>query len=287
MAIKEKYLAIVALLVVTVLTALTSLEHHRVIAEHYGLVAVLFDPLIAISAFILGAFISLFFQWGINVIHFEQVVKLLPTNERTVLKILFNKGTITQADLASEAGLSRLMISRIVSNLEKKDVIIKKSLDNTNLIKSKLYRVHPTTQVLTRLPGLSEKRMIITISLVFLFGIFLSVLNSLHIFVLGHPLRPAMYLLAIEFFALGGLTNLLLRGRISHVQFERILAILPKDERDILRVIYLNKSITQKDLMDKTGIYKMKISRMLRKFEQRGLIGKKPYGYTNLIISKI
>ncbi|MBU4266273.1 MAG: winged helix-turn-helix transcriptional regulator [Candidatus Altiarchaeota archaeon] len=53
------------------------------------------------------------------------------------------------------------------------------------------------------------------------------------------------------------------------------------------RVIYLNKSITQKDLMDKTGIYKMKISRMLWKFEQRGIIGKKPHGYTNLIMSKI
>ncbi|MFH1125854.1 MAG: MarR family transcriptional regulator, partial [Candidatus Altiarchaeota archaeon] len=110
---------------------------------------------------------------------------------------------------------------------------------------------------------------------------------SFHVLVVEHPLEPSLYLLAIEFFAIGGLSNFLLRKKISEVQFEKILDILPKDERDILRVIYLSRTITQKDLVEKAGVYKMKVSRVIQKFEQKGVIEKKPYGYTNIIISKI
>lgn len=105
--------------------------------------------------------------------------------------------------------------------------------------------------------------------------------------VLKHPLEPSLYLLTIEFFALGGLTNLLIRTRISNIQFESILSILTKDERELLRMIYLKKSVTQNELVEKTGVYKMKVSRILKKFEQKGVIEKKPHGYINVILSKI
>ncbi len=286
MKIKDLFLQLV-LVVATLITLINSVEHHSILAESYGEVANIFVPAIALSSFLLGAFISLLFQWGINVVQFEQLLKLLPNSEGKVLRVLFAKRKILQSDLVSETGLSGANVSRILSILERKGIISKKPIENTNLITSKLYRMHSSTQILTKLPGVSERRILIAILLVFFFGLSLTAFNSFHVLVLGHPLEFVLYPLAIEFFALGGLANLLLRKRISYVQFNRILDILPKDEGTLLKIISSEKSITQKDLVDKTGIYKMKVSRILQKFEQKGIIERKPYGYTNMILSKI
>ena len=105
--------------------------------------------------------------------------------------------------------------------------------------------------------------------------------------VLEHPLELSLYLLAMEFFALGAAFILLLRRRISDIQLEKTLSILPKDERDVLRMIHLKSAITQNELVDSSGIYKMKVSRIISKFERRGIIEKRPYGYTNRITSKL
>ena len=284
---KKRIMAVAILMLGAGITLLTSVEHHRIISEGYGPIANIFVPVISLSSFLLGAFIALTFQWGINVIQFEKVVKLLPTNESEVMKLLFAKKSITQSDLSTETCLSRLMVSRIISRLEERGIVTKKPLENTNLIDSRIYQAHPTTKAITNLPGLSERRAIIAVSLVFLFGLSLTLLNSFHVLVLEHPLEPSLYLLAIEFFALGGLANFLLRKRISETQFERILDILPNEEKQLLKEIYLAKTTTQKDLVEKTGVYKMKVSRILQKFEERGVIEKKQYGYTNRITSKI
>jgi uncharacterized membrane protein len=279
--------SIIAIIAVTAITVVTSVEHHRTIASVYGDIANIFVPLIAVSSFALGAAIALVFQWGITVIQFEQVAKLLPAHEKAVLSLLFDRRKMTQEELAAHTGLSRLAVSRITNRLEEKGIATKKPLGNTNIIESKIYRLHPTTQVVTRLPGLSEERMILAIAVVLLFGLSISVLNSFHILVINHPLEPSLYLLAIEFLAIGGLANLLLRKRIAAAQFERTLGILPEDERDVLKTVYNRKAITQSELVQSTGIYKMKVSRIIDKLHQKGLVDKKPQGYTNLIISRI
>jgi len=283
----KRLVIVIALLAATAITVFTSVEHHRHIAEEYGQIANIFVPVIATSSFILGAAISLAFQWGIDVIQFEKVARLLPEKEGAVLRVLFNRKTITQTDLASETSLSRLMISRILARIEEKGLISKRTTNSTNTIESRIYRTHPTTQAFLRLPGLSEERAIVITAVVFLFGISFSLLNSFHVIVLEHPLEPSLYLLAIEFFALGGLTNFIVRKRISEVQFEKTLNILPPDEKEVLKAIYLKKTTTQNELVEKTGIYKMKVSRIIQKFEQKGVIEKRPYGYTNRITSKI
>jgi uncharacterized membrane protein len=280
-------IAVLLLIAVTAITLYTSVQHHRTLVSVYGDIANVFVPLIAISSFLLGALIALVFQWGINVLQFEHVVKLLPAPERTVLTALFTKRTMVQEAITSETGMSRLMVSRVITRLEEKGVVTKKHMGTTNMIESKLYRRHSSTQLLTRLPGLSEERVIIVIAIVFLFGLSISILNSFHVLVLEHPLEPALYLLAIEFFALGGLANFLFRKKIASAQFDKILGVLSEDERTLLRAIYSAKSISQSELVNKTGIYKMKASRILEKFRQRGVIDKKPQGYTNAIISKI
>ncbi|MDD5112117.1 MAG: MarR family transcriptional regulator [Candidatus Altiarchaeota archaeon] len=215
------------------------------------------------------------------------MAKLLPAHERIVLSLLFANRTMTQEELTTKTGLSRLAVSRTISRLEEKGVITKKPQGNTNIIESRLYRIHYSTQLLTRLPGLSEERMMLAIAAVFLFGLSVSVLNNYHIIAVEHPLEPSLYLIAIEFFAIGSLANLLLRKHIAAAQFERTLGILPADEKNVLKTVYNRNAITQGELVEKTGIYKMKVSRILDKFQQKGVIEKKPQGYTNLIISRI
>jgi DNA-binding MarR family transcriptional regulator len=275
------------LLVLTVITLVNSVDHHRHIAEAYGPIANIFVPTIALGSFLLGGFVSLFFQWGISEVQFEMVVKLLPAKEALLARALFDRRRITQAELSSETGLSRVMVSRILSSLEAKGVVARRPHEGTNLIESRLYRTHPAARAFTRLPGLSEERVAVVVVIVFMFGILFSLLNSFHVLMLEHPLEASLYLLAIEFFAIGAAAVLLLRRKLSDIQLEGILAVLPEDERGILRIIHLRKSLTQKELVEAAGTYKMKVSRIVRKFEERGVIEKRQYGYTNLIRSRL
>ena len=114
----RKYALTAVFMVMTAVTLYTSVGHHSHISETYGPVANIFVPLIAIVSFALGSFISLLFHWGINVIQFEKVVKLLPDSEAAVMSALFNRGRMTQADIVSETGLSRATASRAVGALE-------------------------------------------------------------------------------------------------------------------------------------------------------------------------
>ncbi|MBD3388915.1 MAG: MarR family transcriptional regulator [Candidatus Altiarchaeales archaeon] len=284
---RDQNLVAFILVFITVLTLGTSLHHHETISMHYGPLALIFDPLIALTSFAIGVLVSLLFQVGISIVQFDRVSNLLPPKEKAVIELLFNRKSMSQADLTAESGLSRSMVSRILSKFEERGLIVKTSYDNTNLVESKLYRQHHSAQLVTKLPGISEKRLFLAISILFIFGLSFSVLNSYHILYLDHPLRPAMYLLAIEFLALGGLSSLLFRERISDTQFKRVLLMLPVDERSVMKTLHKRKKVTQKELVERTGIYKMKVSRILRKFQQRGLVDLRPYGYTNLVISKI
>jgi uncharacterized membrane protein len=45
-------------------------------------------------------------------------------------------------------------------------------------------------------------------------------------------------------------------------------------------------SITQTEIKSRSGLSKVKVSRILSRLEQRNVIEKKPHGNTNLIIKK-
>jgi len=284
---KIDYTTIAFIAAISLITLWTSIQHHQSLVVQYGEVANIYVPIVTISSFILGAVISFLFQWGVNEIQFEKVAKLLPEADGRVMKVLFDRRRLLQSELSSDAGVSRSMVHRVIARLEARGVISKRPAENTNIIESQLFRAHPLSHTLTRLPGLSEKRLLASIVAVFLFGISLSILNSYHVWTLEHPIEPSLYLLCIEFFALGGLTNILLRQKIADAQFDKTLSILPKDEREVLKLINRKKITTQMDLSAETGMHKMKMSRIIKKFEQRGIVEKRQHGYTNRIISKI
>lgn len=63
-------------------------------------------------------------------------------------------------------------------------------------------------------------------------------------------------------------------------------ADLKSEEKKVLEIIQKNKTIFQADLIEKSGLGKVKISRILDRLENRDIIEKKRRGMTNVIVLK-
>lgn len=90
---------------------------------------------VSFISIIFGSFIVLLFQWKISAIQMERVMRVLPSDERTIIKILLdNNNKIEQNYLVVLSGMNKVRISRILSKLETRKVVEKKNMGNTNLI---------------------------------------------------------------------------------------------------------------------------------------------------------
>jgi uncharacterized membrane protein len=133
----------------------------------------------------------------------------------------------------------------------------------------------------------SETRLAVAIISVFFLGILLSILNGQYIEDTGSSLPPLTYGVAAVAMGVGALIILLFQWKISHQQANNMLKILPEDERKIMEVLLNEKKMEQMYLVAESGLSKVKVSRLLAKLEQRGIIEKKPLGNTNLIKLKL
>ena len=282
-----RIVGLVALIAIALTTLIYSITQDAREAGRMGAAAWLFDPIIIAISFTLGAVISLLLHWGIDIAHFEKILKLLPSREQKILEVLSGCKTATMEYLCYASKLPKATVTRITSLLHGKDLINTIQGSNAILVESRIYFMQQASKAIRRLPGLTEKRLLISISAVILFGISLSVLNSYHITLLQYPFRLTTYMLSIEFICLGVISSLAARKLIAHIHFKRAIQILPEDEQVILKHIFQMKTVTQHELVAKTGFYKMKVSRILRKFQEKGLIDRITYGYTNLVVSKI
>ena len=61
---------------------------------------------------------------------------------------------------------------------------------------------------------------------------------------------------------------------------------LSKQEKYVLKVVKENKAVFQADLIDKTGISKVGMSRILDRLENRGFIERKRRGMNNIVVLK-
>lgn len=134
---------------------------------------------------------------------------------------------------------------------------------------------------------ISESRLVVAIASVFFLGILLSILNGYFTEDTGLPMPLLTYGVAAVAMIVGALIILLFQWRISHKQMYDVLKILPADERKIVEVLLKERKIEQMYLVAESGLSKVKVSRLLAKLEQRGVIEKKPLGNTNLIKLKI
>src|SRR3989344_4010277 len=64
------------------------------------------------------------------------------------------------------------------------------------------------------------------------------------------------------------------------------LSSLRKEDRSIFNLIKENNTIFQADLIEKSGFGKAKVSRILDRLENRGLIERKRRGMTNVVVLK-
>ncbi len=62
-----------------------------------------------------------------------------------------------------------------------------------------------------------------------------------------------------------------------------ILKFLSGDEKKVFEQLLEKKSITQASLTNKTNLSKVKVFRVLKKLENKGLVSKSSHGKTNLI----
>lgn len=100
---------------------------------------------------------------------------------------------------------------------------------------------------------------------------------------------PQMYidLVAGFMFIVAGLTiwYLIREEEISLLKDQMADIFLLPEEKSILNEMKKAKGeITQKDLVSKTGLTKVKIHRMLNKLENKGIIKRIPYGMTKKIV---
>ncbi len=79
----------------------------------------------------------------------------------------------------------------------------------------------------------------------------------------------------------------LFEDKIEKSHLVKLLAILPADEKNVLKILFDRKEIEQKKLTALSGLSAVKISRVMSILEKRGIIEKKKQGYTNLIIMKM
>jgi uncharacterized membrane protein len=133
----------------------------------------------------------------------------------------------------------------------------------------------------------SETRLAVAIASVFFLGILLSILNGYFTEDTGVPMPLLTYGVAAVAMIVGALIILLFQWRISHQHAYDMLKVLPADERKIIEVLLKEKKIEQMYLVAESGLSKVKVSRLLAKLEQRGVIEKKPLGNTNLIKLKV
>jgi len=129
----------------------------------------------------------------------------------------------------------------------------------------------------------SETRLAAAIISVFLLGILLSILNGYYIEDTGSPMPLITYGVAAAAMVVGALIILLFQWRISHSHAYGLLKILPEDERKVVEVLLKEKRIEQMYLVAESGLSKVKVSRILARLEQRGVVEKKPLGNTNLV----
>jgi uncharacterized membrane protein len=61
---------------------------------------------------------------------------------------------------------------------------------------------------------------------------------------------------------------------------------LRKEDKDVLQIVQASKTIFQADLIEKTGFGKAKMSRILDRLENKGIIERKRRGMTNVVVMK-
>ena len=135
---------------------------------------------------------------------------------------------------------------------------------------------------------ISPKRLVIGLLIVFVLGVLFAIVNGLYATTQGDPLPIITYVISFVSLILGGFLVILFQWKINKMQLERVLKILPNDERIVVKLLLENgNSLEQNKLVALSGFNKVKISRLVHELEVRGVVKKTDLGNTNLIVLTI
>jgi len=132
------------------------------------------------------------------------------------------------------------------------------------------------------------KRIIIGFSLVFILGILFALVNGFYTSSTNEQLPLIVYGISFLSILVGAFIVIMFQLKINKLQIERVLKILPKEERTVIKILLdNNNSIEQNKLVVLSGFTKVQISRIIAKLVEREVVEKKNMGNTNLVILKI
>jgi len=135
---------------------------------------------------------------------------------------------------------------------------------------------------------ISEKRLAIGISAIFVLGILFAYVSGEYSSSTGESLPFEVYIIAGASMLVGAFIVLLFQAKRGKSEIEKVLKILPRDERVVVRTLLENNGkIEQNYLVVLSGFNKVKISRIVAKLEARGVLEKKSLGNTNYLMLKV
>ncbi|MBI2546047.1 hypothetical protein HYV81_02600 [Candidatus Woesearchaeota archaeon] len=135
---------------------------------------------------------------------------------------------------------------------------------------------------------IDTKRLVIAFVMIFILGVLFAVVNGIYTSSTNEQLPLIVYAISFLSILVGAAVVVLFQWRISRLQVERVLKILPREERTVVKVLLdNNNSIEQNKLVVLSGFTKVQISRIVQKLVERDVVEKKTMGNTNLILLKI
>ncbi len=134
----------------------------------------------------------------------------------------------------------------------------------------------------------SEKKLIIGISAIFILGVFFAYISGTYSSSTGEQLPIEVYIISAVSMVVGAFVVILLQTKRSVSELDRIVKLLPYDEKTVVKVLLENDNkIEQNYLVVLSGFNKVKISRIVARLEARGVLEKKSMGNTNYLILKV
>jgi len=135
---------------------------------------------------------------------------------------------------------------------------------------------------------IDNKRLVIGLSLVFVLGILFALVNGFYTSSTNEQLPLIVYGISFLSILIGALIVIMFQFKISTIQLEKVLKILPREERIVVKILLDNKNmIEQNKLVVLSGFTKVQISRILKKLTERDVVEKRNMGNTNLVVLKI
>ena len=129
---------VIALALVFILGVLFSIINGYYVEEE-GSTLPLIVYAISFVSLIIGGAIMIMFQWKINNIQMNKILKILPKPQREVIELLMqNNNSLEQNKLVALSGYNKVKISRLILELEQRGIVKKMHSGNTNIIILKL-----------------------------------------------------------------------------------------------------------------------------------------------------